>query len=577
MHFRMLKHIAAFFIFCLATLYITFPLLSHLGEYTTGLGDELVIAWIQNWVIHAVTSGNLFSIFNANLYYPFQNSLAFSDTFFTSSIISLIPRVIVGEPIVVNNVTLILSLTFLGFALYLLAYYITRSFPPSLLAGILVIFSPAVLSNTTHLQMLAIVGVPLSILFFLLFINKQKSLYLLISLTFFLLQVYNSFLPGYFIVISCLIIFIVFWFQNRKKARKIISKNNILLTALASLLLLPIVIPYYQVSKEFNYVRDIRDAIHFAIQPEDLLYPGSTSRLEPFLLNAVPTNKYSQNNEFKPGYLGFVFSFLSIVTLIYILKNRKKNDSNIIMFSIIAATGFVLSLGPFLHLFRQTIHEPFPIPLPYILFYYLAPGFQGFRNSARWEMLFILAFAIVIAIVLQKMLKKYSHRTRVLIYCVLIIGAVAEFNFPIHTNKVPHVKDFPKVYSWLNTTPQDTAIIEMPIYNWGMWPYTQQELWREYYGTVHFRKTVNGYTGFSPPPWQDLVNKLYKEFPEKDTVKVIKNLKIDYIIVDKTQYNKLYKAKESKLDGEHIVQILKKNTLLEFVEQFNNQAVFKVK
>src|SRR4051812_8449007 len=107
-------HTIVFILFILSSIYITYPIIFHLGSLATGLGDELVIAWIQNWVIHSVTSGNISSIFEANLYYPYHNSLAFSDTFFTSSLIALVPRLVKGEPISTVNVTLILSLIFLG-------------------------------------------------------------------------------------------------------------------------------------------------------------------------------------------------------------------------------------------------------------------------------------------------------------------------------------------------------------------------------------------------------------------------------------------------------------------------------
>jgi hypothetical protein len=570
----MLKHAFSFIIFCLATCYITFPLLVNIGEYTTGTGDQLVNAWIQNWVIHAVSTGNIISIFNANLYYPYQNSLAFSDTFFTSSLIAVIPHMIIGQPIVVDNVTLILSLVFLGFSIYMLTFYLTRDFMASLLSGILVIFSPAYLSNIYQLQMIAIVGVPLSLLFILLFFNTQKSFYLGLSLTVFILQFYNSFLPAYFIALSYIIILFCYWLKKKKLVKTLFNKINILLIIITVLLMIPIVIPYYQVSKEFHYVRDVRDAIHFAIQPEDLLFAGPTSRLQPILISTIPTNKFSQNNEFKPGYLGVVFSCLSLYTLFYLVKYRKKNAIDLIALSSIAFAGLILSLGPFLHLFRQTIHKPFPIPLPYLFFYYVAPGFQGFRNSARWETLFVLAFAVAICIILSKITKRYSSFPKIIIYLTLIAGTVLEFNFPLQTNKVPQVKDFPKVYSWLNTTPKETAIIELPIYNWGSWPYTQEELWREYYGTLHFRKTVNGYTGFSPPPWQNLINTINDDFPSKKSIQLIQKLGVTYLIVDKDLYDKEYNNKLIKISGSNIIELLRKDSSLHLVQEFDNQYVF---
>lgn len=285
-----LHYLLVFFFFSFLVFYLTFPLVFHMGDSVTGYGDELVIAWIQNWVIHTIRTGNILSLFQANLYYPFHNSFAYSDAFITSSLLSYIPLIIFKQPIIVVNITLVSSLLFLGFSLYLLAHYLTKDFLASLLAGTLVICSPAVLDKVVHLQILAIYWVPLSILFFLLFIQRQKTKYLSWSLLCFLLQTYNSFVPGYFIAFSYVIITAYFLISDKKKMKELFISKNIFFVLLSFCLIIPISISYYQVSHEFHYVRDIRETIHFALQPEDLLYPGGTMSSDVFL-----------HKEFKPN------------------------------------------------------------------------------------------------------------------------------------------------------------------------------------------------------------------------------------------------------------------------------------
>lgn len=564
--------LTSFIIFFLLAVYITYPLIFNMGDKATGLGDELVIAWIQNWVIHSLFTNPL-HIFNANLYFPYNNTLAYSDLFLTSSILSIIPLKIIGEPIAVVNFTLISSLALLGFSIYLLSFYLTKDFFASLFAGILVIFSPTVLDKANHLQILTIQWVPLATLFFLIFIKTQKSKFLIISLLFFLLQTYNSFLPGYFILFSYLIFFIYSWFYDKKKTKKIINKKNILVVLLSFALIIPFTVPYQLVSKEFNYTRDIRDSIHFALQPEDLLYPGASTRLKG-LLYSLPFNQTSQNGEFKTGYMGLIFTLLAACALFVFIKNFNKKNFLINSFTTISLLGLILSLGPALHLGRQTIHVPFPLPLPYALFYYIIPGFQGFRNSARWEMLFILGMATVVVLILHNLLKRCSLKKRAIIHLLLIVGIIAEFNFPLHFERVPQQKDFPQVYSWLATTPRNTAVIIMPIYNWNS-AYPEEEMKREYFSTVNFRRTVNGYTGFSPPPWQKLLATLHEDFPKEKSINIIKDLGVNYVIVDKLLYDKGYKAGSEKVDGKAVINALTKNTSLKFVKKFKDHYIFK--
>lgn len=565
--------IFAFILFFAASVYITYPLIFHLGDYATGFGDELLIAWIHSWVIHALIT-NPFTLFNANILYPYHNTLAYSDTFITGSLLTYFFVHIIGQPISANNITLISSITFLGFSVYLLTYYLTKDFIVSLLAGILILFSPASLSYTVHLQVLEVYWVPLSLFFFLLFINYKKTFYLIVTLLCFLLQFYNSFLPAYFILFSIIIILVFLWLEKKKKFLELISKQNILLVLFTFLLLIPIVIPYFQISKEFHYVRDLRDSIHFALQPEDLLFPGDTTRLKNFLLNTIPTNHYSQNNEFKPGYLGFIFTLLFIFSVIYFIRNRKKTMYEK-SFITIAATGLLLSFGPFLHLNRHTIHHPFPVPLPYALFYYIMPGFQGFRNSARWEMLFIISIAILIGLELQIITKKISFKIKIAIYLVLIIGIIGEFS-QIQFISIPQKKVFPKIYSWMDTTPVNSTFIFMPIYNWNMQPYAQQELFREYYSTIEFRPMVNGYSGFSPPPWQEFISFMHNNFPNDKSIYKLRDMGVRYIVIDKYSFDKGFHSKFEKIDGDTAITILKKDKLVTFIKSFDNYSVFAI-
>ena len=272
-----------------------------------------------------------------------------------------------------------------------------------------------------------------------------------------------------------------------------------------------------------------------------------------------------------------MLSLLCIFALYYFIRNFKKNEFYVRSFITISLLGFVLSLGPVLHLGRQTIHKPFPIVLPYTLFYYILPGFQGFRNSSRWEMLFIFGIVVVITLILHNLFKRYSSKRKVIIYLLLFVGIIAEFSFPMHFEEIIQRKDFPLVYSWLAITPRDTKIIELPIYNWNMWPGTQNELLRQYYSTLHFRKMVNGYTGFSPPPWQNLVVNISKDFPSDDITKLLKQLNIDYIVIHKKEYDILSIDNWVKdKNGIDIVKVLYENKSIRLIKKFGNDYVFRI-
>ncbi len=562
----------AFLIFSLASLYLTYPLVFHLGDFVTGYGDEFIIAWIQNWIIHALFT-NPFGLFDANIFFPYLNTLAYSDLHFTTSILSIIPVYFIRQPIATFNFTVLSSLILVPFSIFLLSWYLTKDYFASFLSGILVQFAPAFLDKKVHVQILALEWIPLSVLFFILFHKRKKILYLVLAMFFFILQTYNSFMPGYFLVFFYVIYVLYLFFYDRKSFGFLFKKSHVVIMFITLLLLIPVVAPYYKASSDYHLRRDIRDAIHFAIQPEDLLYPNEHTRLQSYLLS-LPFNKHSQNGEFKPGYLGFVFTILTIIAILYFFKNFKKKNLFINSFTTIGFTGLVLSLGPELHLGRHTVHLPFPIPLPYALFYYILPGFQGFRNSARFEMLFVLFMAVVIAMVLVTILKPFSRFWRSIIYVILIFGVVIEYNFPMQFMHALQVSEFPAVYRWLETTPKNSASIIMPIYNWYMYG-SAEEMKRDYYITTSFRRTVNGASGFAAPGWEKLVAKLHAHFPDNDTLSDLKKLGINYIIVDKDAYDRQFRIKRQSVDGESVVNTLRHTSSLRFVKSFKNYYVFE--
>lgn len=564
-------YFVALLIFLLSAIYITYPLIFHLGNAAVDLGDSYFIAWVMNWNIHAFFTNPL-SIFNAPIYYPYVNSLAFSESFITSSILAIIPLKLIGQPIFAVNFTLISSIFMVGFSTFILSFYITKNFLASVLSGLILVFSPAFLDKEVHIQILSIQWVPLSILCFLIFTKVFRTRYLFLSLLFFLLQLYNSFLPGYFLFSFYFIYLLFLGLYKRNVFKKIFTKNTLLLVILTFVLILPLAKPYYDVYKEYDGARNIRDSIHFALQPEDLIYPNQQTRLQPLLLQISNFKNYSRYDEVKYGYIGLIFSILSVITVIYFIKTIRKKDLMLKSFLTTGIFGLILSFGPALHFNRETIHWPFPIILPYAFFYYIIPGFKGFRNSERWEILFVFCLSIGIAIFLNQTLK--LNKKRIIIYLFLILAVIAEFNFPMQIFSIPQVKDFPKVYAWLNSTPKNSAYINMPIYNWNS-PNSSAEFKREYYSTLNFRKSVNGYSGFSPAKWQRNAIYLFNNFPSKNSVFKIKSMNVNYLIVNKDEYDFLFSQNKYLFgNGNKVIQTLNSNLSIKLIKKFDNTYIY---
>ena len=579
----MKKHILlallSFFIFSVATIYITYPLIFHLTDFASG---EYVISWIFNWNIHSILTGNIFHIFDANIYTPFPLSLAYSDTHFIASIIALPAFLLLKEPIVPANITFLTSLLFLGFSTYLLSYFLTKNFFASLLSGFLLIFCPIMLDKRVHLQMLAIEWIPLSLLFFFYYLKTGKFRHLFFCLLFFVIQTYNSFLPGYFLMFFFITSAGICFFTNKKCWEKFFQWKILFAFLAAFLIIVPIAIPYYTISQKYDYVRNIRDAIHFAIQPEDLLIANDNSRLVTLTTWFKSSPSYPAYAEVQSAFPGIAITILSICSTVYFLKQKKKN-MHALSFVFTGLLGLTLAFGPAMHWARQTVHHPFLIPLPYGLFYYLIPGFQGFRNSARFEVLFVLGISFASAIFLTDVLKRKSRLLNVVVYAFLFAITIGECNFPMHFDKAPTFAQFPPVYSWIaHHTPKNAVILETPMYNWDNNPFgNNQEVMREYYSVIHFRKIIGGGSGFSPPPWQQLAIEMFNDFPSEKMLMAAKRIGVTYIVVHKKEYDILSGEKwksrgRGVKDGTTILNLLNDNSAVTLITNLGDDYIYKV-
>lgn len=574
----MKRYITVLLFFLISTLVVTYPLIFHLTSYSFGKGDELLITWILNWNIHSLLTNPL-HIFDANIFYPYSQTLSFSEPFFTSSILGMIPAFIWKEPMIAYNTNVILSLTLLGFATYCLVFYITKNVFSSFIAGLLLSFSPFTLGRLFQLQVVSIQWIPMSLLFFLKYLEKRRIMYLLLTCLFFLLQIANSFLPGYFLVLSYSIIVFHHFFTNRLLLLKAFTKKALFIAIITGVVTISLGYPYFKTSQTFHYVRDIRDTIHFANRPEYTLYPNDKTRLEKLLLNTVYAN---DKGPYKyDGYWGLSFISLFIFSLIVLIRFKKKIPYALAFLSI-SLISFIVSLGPAFQWGGKVLKTPFIIPLPYALFYYFIPGFKGIRNSGRWEMLTVFAAAVFIGIVLSYIFRKKSRLFTICLIIIISVSIFAEINLPLKYVIVPVISQFPKVEQFIKSFPKNSSIIHLPIYSWDMQPYSNEEFMREYYSTLHFKKMVNGYSGFSPKEWEQKTKLLTSKFPNTKTIEYLKSIKIDYVILHKKDYDELFQ-------NEYMVnkvaipsfETLKKNIELfpelRFVIRFDDDYVYQLR
>jgi len=336
----------------------------------------------------------------------------------------------------------------------------------------------------------------LSIYFFLRFQKENNSRFLTLFFITVTLQLIESIFPAYLIFFTTFFLFL----QKPSQIKKILSKL-LLFIPLWTILLFP----YLKLHFTFPEAkRSIHDAAHFSLGLEEIFtkYKGSASLII-FLFFSLVTKKIS--TKAKPWWIVFIFSLL-------------------------------MSLGPVIKIFGETLKVfGLPIPLPYSVFYYLFPGFTGFRTPSRFIVLTLLAITIITGYSFQKLANNLKARTKYTFALLTLSLLLYELSTPLASYPVNTTP--PQIYQQVADLPKDSIILELPIKLWNNEGHEIESL-RSIYSLSHKHRRFGGFSGFATDQWIETVQKVNKYGLNQENTNTLKLLGITHI-VENTQLTPL--------------------------------------
>ncbi len=213
-------------------------------------------------------------------------------------------------------------------------------------------------------------------------------------------------------------------------------------------------------------------------------------------------------------------------------------------FILVAGIALILAMGASLHWNNQPvlIQTTFPvipqisehllssinypdgmtgIPLPgAILFNYL-PFYEVMRVVARYTIPFMLATAVLASYGVHYLSQRIKPKWLIPLIAVTLILAEGWLTPYIDFTEVA-VNERPHVTDWLNTLPEETAIIEYPR------PVVSKLAM--YSQSLHGRSVVNGYMSFIPDHLREVDQDLGK-WPSSSSIDILRDWNVDYIFV----------------------------------------------
>src|SRR5688572_733434 len=115
--------------------------------------------WVVSWVAHALTTDPR-QLFNANIFYPHTNALAFSEGNIVEGIIGAPVWALTGNPYTTHNFIFLFSFAQSFVATYYLVRRLTGDHRAAAVAGVMYAYCPFAFARQAHVQLLMIGFLP---------------------------------------------------------------------------------------------------------------------------------------------------------------------------------------------------------------------------------------------------------------------------------------------------------------------------------------------------------------------------------------------------------------------------------
>ncbi len=519
---RIARHLPALAVLVILSLILTWPLARDMRHVLYSWGDPVFQAWTMAWNWHALTTDPA-NIFNANVFYPWRNTLAYSDHLFGQTLLVLPVLAVTGEGILADNISVLLAFILSGFAMYLLVVDMTGNRVAALLAGVAYAFAPSRMAHLEHLHLLSMQWPPL-----LLLCLRRVTLSTGVARRWwagglaaaFFIQGLSGVYFLYFSVVMLLIaggvyVLIAVLDRDRQLAQSIALAGGA--CALAGALLIPTLWPYQQVHDDLGVEREVSEVSYWSATRGDYLAVWPDNRL----YNEILDENFRHIEQ-------ALFPGLAIVVLgvVGMTHSRFRREKWVLL--AIVVSSIVLSFGLTGTIFGREV------PLPYRIFYEGLPGFRAIRVPARFGLVALIGMGGLAGLGVDRLWRDARRRipsrqqfaagaaALVLGLAVLGLESLTIMELP---DPLP-VDEPPPAYAWMADHPVPT--IELPMTLDLNSPVASA--WPNFWSMMHWNDLANGYSGLVPPTYL-MMRERMTEFPAPETISLLQGIGIETVVI----------------------------------------------
>jgi hypothetical protein len=478
----------------------TWPLASAPGVLTRNdVADTVLHEWILAWVAHQLVTNPL-NLFDANIFHPEPNTLAYSDHLIVQSLMGAPLAWLGGSPVLVHNIVLIAGYALTGWTAALVVAHWTGSRAAGVLSGSLLAFNAFSLTRLPQIQDLHFQFFPLVLLALdrvLLTARLRDALalagwYALQSLTGTYLMVFTA-----LSIVAATLARPRDWIGGRFAA---VAPKLALAGLVAVVVLTPFLLPYLAVSREVGLTRSLEETARYSAVFTDYLAAAGRIHFDTW------SQRFWQGDGLFPGLTALGLAIVALATGVGVRDARAR------MALAIGVAAFALSFGP-----------AFP---PYRWLYNVFPLLTGIRGAVRLGQIVIAAIGILAGFGLAALLPRLPRRAAAALAIAAIFAANLEaFRAPLGYTEY---RGIPEFYDTLRHAGDDAVIVSMPFYASPQFHLNDRFMLAS---TRFWKPIVNGYSGFKPASFYRNVDAL-RGFPDETSIAHLRGLGVTHVVVD---------------------------------------------
>lgn len=457
--------------------------------------DVWLNAWILAWDTHALSSGQVLQLFDANIYYPERGALAFSE-----HLLGVLPYfapvyLATGRLALSLNLWILLTFVLSGLAMYWVVWRWLGSRLAASVAAVTYAFAPWRFLELSHVQLLSVQYLPLlAYAIVRTGVRRDRRIWLAIfGLA--AMQSLSSYYLGYmaFLVAGACALLATLLARTDRFTRVLFVGSAL---AAAALVMIPFSLPYLDLGA--------RDTFRAKVDPSLGWWPC--------VYYLFPRLGDSMAEAWRTWLLIPPLALLGALLGVYRRGSRALTSGMLLA----GTLGFVLALGP-----RASV---FGLDFGFLdrAASALVPGWQAVRVMNRFGIVCWLALSLLAGLpfALGRGGPPWWQATRRLLGSALIAALIASSAMlELRTMPSPEQARDLTPYRWLATHGGGDPLVEWPL---------RSSHWNAeymYLSTLHWLPLVNGYSGY-PPPSHELAFALAEALPEPAAVRTISRLRL---------------------------------------------------